>query len=74
MLKFKKNIVRLEGIVMDCLPDNIYRIKLDSDGRIILAYLCGIMVKNHIKLLKDDLVVVELSHLDFNRGRVVLRK
>lgn len=73
MLKFKKNIFRSEGIVLDCLPDNIYKIKL-KNNRIILAYLSGIMVKNHIKLLKDDLVLVELSYSDLNRGRVVLRK
>lgn len=74
MLKFKKNIFRFEGIVLECLPDNIYKIKLKNNDKIILAYLCGIMIKNHIKLLKDDLVIVELSHLDMNRGRVVLRK
>lgn len=74
MLKFKKNIIRFEGIVLDCLPDNIYKIKLKNNDRVILAYLSGIMVKNHIRLLKDDIVVVELSHLDLNRGRVVLRK
>lgn len=74
MLKFKKNILRIEGYVVKCLPDNLFRVKLKTDNRIILAYLSGLMIKNHIKLIKEDLVVVELSHLDPNRGRIVFRK
>ncbi|ASS47048.1 Protein chain initiation factor IF-1 [Candidatus Nasuia deltocephalinicola] len=74
MLKFKKNIARIEGVIIKCLPDNIFRVKLKSDNRVILTYLSGNMIKNHIKLIKDDIVVVELSHLDTNRGRIVFRK
>ena len=64
--------LKIEGTVIDTLPDTKFRVKL-SDGREIFAYLSGKMRMNYIKVMMGDKVTVELSP-DGNKGRIVYRK
>lgn len=70
----KKRIITGEAKVFECLPNNVYKVILRDSDKPILGYLSGNMVRNHIKLIKDDLVIIEFSLTDKNRCRIVFRK
>lgn len=38
-----------------------------------MGYLSGKMKKNHIRVLYDDIVDVELSIYDLSKGRIIYR-
>ena len=62
----------MEGVVLENLPNAIFKIKLDSD-REMHGYLSGKMRIHHIKVLPGDRVRVEISPYDETKGRIVLR-
>lgn len=47
------------GIVVEALPDTLFRVKLDSNEEIILAYLAGKMRMNRIRVLIGDKVELQ---------------
>ena len=59
------------GVVTEVLPSVMYRIRLDDDGRQVLAHIADRMDRNFIRVLVGDRVRVELSPVDFGRGRIV---
>jgi len=61
------------GIVVETLPDTLFRVKIDEDQREVLAYLSGKMRFHYIKILVGDKVKVEFSPYDKERGRIVYR-
>ncbi|HCZ06879.1 MAG: translation initiation factor [Thermotogota bacterium] len=69
----KDDIIRMEGTVIEALPNAMFRIELDN-GHKVLAHISGKMRKNFIRLLPGDRVIVELTVYDLNRGRIVYRK
>jgi translation initiation factor IF-1 len=50
----------------------LFRVQLEN-GHQVLAHVSGKMRMNFIRILPGDMVVVELSPYDLNRGRIVLR-
>lgn len=64
--------VEVEGVVVESLPNAMYRVEL-PDGRTILAHVGGKIRLNFIKVLPGDRVRVELSAYDLSRGRIVFR-
>lgn len=60
------------GIVIEGLPDAKFRVELEN-GNIIIAYLAGKLKMYKIKVLPGDMVTVEFSPHDENRGRIVYR-
>ncbi|MFC1924886.1 translation initiation factor IF-1 [Chloroflexota bacterium] len=68
----KKEKIEVEGKVMECLPNAMFRVEL-SNGREVLAHISGKMRLHYIKILPGDTVVVELSPYDLGRGRVTYR-
>ena len=71
-LKEKKDIVEIEGIVLETLPNANFRVRAD-DGSEILAQISGRMRKFYINIIPGDRVKMELSKYDLTRGRVVYR-
>ena len=65
-------MIKMTGIVDECLPNAMFRIVLENDHRII-ATLGGRMRQHNIRILTGDSVEVEMSTYDLNRGRVVYR-
>lgn len=63
---------RLQGQVIESLPDAKFRVKL-SDGREVLCHLAGKLRMFRIKILIGDTVTVEMSPYDDNKGRIVYR-
>ncbi|MBI3619693.1 translation initiation factor IF-1 [Candidatus Roizmanbacteria bacterium] len=68
-----KNVMVVEGQVVENLPNTLFRVKLDKSEKIILCYLSGKMRKNYIKILPGDRVRMELTPYDLERGRIVYR-
>jgi len=68
----KEELIELEGLVTELLPDARYRVQLDN-GHNIVAYTAGRMKKNRIKTLAGDRVTVEMSPYDLEKGRVIFR-
>lgn len=59
------------GVVVEALPDTLFRVKVDGTEDIILAYLAGKMRMNRIRVLIGD--KVELA-LDPYGGRARITK
>ena len=59
------------GVVIETLPSAMYRIRLDDDGRRVLAHIADRIDRNFIRVLVGDRVRVELSPVDVGRGRIV---
>ena len=68
----KKDTIRLQATVTDALPNAMFRVELENGHR-VLAHVSGKMRMNFIRILPGDVVIVEMSPYDLNRGRIVLR-
>lgn len=68
----KKGIITKKGVVVEYLPNAIYRIDLE-DGSRILAHISGRMRRNFIRVFPGDQVRVEFSEHDLTKGRIVYR-
>lgn len=69
----KKDVIELEGTILEALPNAMFKVKLDN-GHEILAHISGKLRMNFIRILPGDMVTVELSPYDLTRGRIVWRK
>jgi len=68
----KKDAIRLQAKVIEALPNAMFRVELEN-GHKVLAHVSGKMRMNFIRILPGDVVTVEMSPYDLNRGRIVLR-
>ena len=71
----EKQVVVVEGIVKECLPDTKFKIEIDVSGNKhnVIGYLSGKMRMNYIKILEGDKVKVEISPYDLGQGRIIYR-
>lgn len=69
----KDNVFELRGTILEVLPNSMFRVKIDSNDHILLAYSSGKIKQNRIKILTGDSVTVEVSGYDLNKGRVTYR-
>ena len=72
MILAKDDVIELEGIVTDALPNAMFSVDIGG-GHTILAHISGKLRMNFIKILPGDRVTVELSVYDLNRGRITYR-
>ncbi|ARC54763.1 translation initiation factor IF-1 [Candidatus Riesia sp. GBBU] len=68
----KESSIEMNGIVLDTLPNTTFLVKLEN-GHKIIAHISGKMRKNYIRILTGDKVVVELTHYDLTKGRIIFR-
>ncbi len=68
----KKEAIEVEGTVMECLPNAMFRVELPNGHR-ILAHISGKIRKHYIRILLGDRVLIELSPYDLSRGRITYR-
>lgn len=69
----KKDLIELEGKVVEVLPNATFKVKLEN-GHEILAHISGKLRMNYIRILQGDKVTVELSPYDLSKGRITWRK
>ncbi len=68
----KEELIEMNGVVDEVLPDSRYRVTLDN-GHNLVAYAGGRMKQNHIRILAGDRVSLELSPYDLKKGRITYR-
>ncbi|MDA8094229.1 MAG: translation initiation factor IF-1 [Betaproteobacteria bacterium] len=68
----KEELLEMDGVVMEVLPDSRYRVTLDN-GHSLVAYSAGKMRKHHIRIIAGDRVSLELSPYDLSKGRITFR-
>jgi translation initiation factor IF-1 len=69
----KEETITSSGVVIECLPDAQFMVRLDDSGHVIHAYIAGNMRKFQIRVLKGDRVTVEMTPYDPTKGRIRFR-
>lgn len=72
----KKDAIELEGVVVEALPNAMFRVAIETknnEDHKVLATLAGKLRMYRIKILEGDKVKVELSPYDLTRGRIIYR-
>nr|YP_009522568.1 translation initiation factor IF-1 [Dumortiera hirsuta]AXQ02657.1 translation initiation factor IF-1 [Dumortiera hirsuta] len=68
----KQNLIDMEGVVTESLPNAMFRVYLDN-GCQVLTHISGKIRRNYIRILPGDRVKVELSPYDLTKGRITYR-
>lgn len=68
----KTDMITVDGLVEEVLPNAMFRVKLES-GPKILGHISGRMRQNKIQILEGDRVTLEMSPYDLSKGRIVYR-
>ena len=68
----KDDVIELEGIVLESLPNAMFQVELEN-GHKILAHISGKLRMNFIKILPGDKVTIEMSPYDLTKGRITWR-
>ena len=68
----KKDVIEVEGTVIDAMPNTIFKVKL-ANGHEITAHISGKLRMNYIRILPGDKVLVELSPYGLTKGRITWR-
>lgn len=68
----KEDQIEMEGVVVDTLPNTMFRVQLDN-GHLITAHISGRMRKNYIRISKGDRVTIQVTPYDLSKGRITYR-
>ncbi len=68
----KSDVIELEGVVVEALPNAQFQVELPN-GHQILAHISGKLRMNFIRILPGDKVTVEMSPYDLTKGRITWR-
>ena len=68
----KDDVIELEGIVTDALPNAKFSVDIGG-WHTILAHISGKLRMIFIKILPGDKVTVQMSPYDLTRGRITWR-
>lgn len=70
----KEDTIKFEGVVEELLPNMTFRVKLQNNGMMVMAHLCGKMRMKNIRVLVGDVVTVEMSPYDLSKARIIFRQ
>lgn len=70
----KEEGIKMDGMVVDVLPNAMFRVKINGTENVITGVISGRMRQNNIKILLGDTVEVEFSPYDLSRGRITRRR
>ena len=70
----KEDLIKIDGVITEVLPNTMFRVKFENFENPILAGISGRMRMNNIKCLEGDTVEVEMSPYDLSRGRISRRR
>ena len=68
----QKEVIELNGTIIETLPSAQFRVELENGHRII-AHVAGKMRKHFIRIVPGDGVTVELTPYDLTKGRIIFR-
>ncbi len=69
----KEEAIKVVGKVLEVLPNAMFRVELEN-GHKVLAHVSGKMRMHFIRILKGDMVSLELSPYDLTKGRIIRRE
>jgi len=68
----KQDFLEFKGKVTELLPNAMFRVKLENNHE-VLAHTAGKLRKNRIRVLTGDNVLIQVSHYDLSKGRIIFR-
>jgi translation initiation factor IF-1 len=68
----QQNSTTAYGVVTEALPNTLFRVKIEGQDQVILAYLAGKMRMHRIRVLIGDKVMLELDPYG-GRARITKR-
>ena len=69
----KDDAIEVEGIVVEKLPNAMFKVELLDNKHIITAHISGKLRLNFIRIIVGDKVLVEMSPYDLTKGRIIWR-
>jgi translation initiation factor IF-1 len=69
----REEAIRVEGTVVEVLPNNLFRVELPNGHR-FMAHTSGRMRMNFVRLVVGDKVTVEMSPYDLSKGLIILNE
>jgi len=70
----KEEAFKMEGQVVEILPNATFRVKIDETESVVLGVISGKMRQHNIKVMLGDRVEIEFSPYDVSRGRITRRR
>jgi translation initiation factor IF-1 len=67
------SLIELEGTVIAATTNTKFMVKIKDSNHTLLAYLCGKIYKNKIKIMLGDTVTLEVNKNDLTQGRIKYR-
>ena len=67
-----KELIKMEGVVEEALPNTTFKVRLENDHE-VLAHISGRMRVNYIRLITGDKVILKMSPYDLSKGRITKR-
>lgn len=67
------NLLEVEGEIIEILPNQTFKVKIQPSNAVIVCYTGGRMRQNKIRLVAGDKVRVEISAYDLTKGRITFR-
>jgi len=68
----KEDVLEVDGIVTDSLPNATFKVKLDT-GHELLCHISGKIRMHYIRIVPGDKVKVELNPYSLDKGRITYR-
>jgi translation initiation factor IF-1 len=69
----KGDVIEMEGEIVEVLPSQMFRVKLDNSDHEITCYTAGRLRQFKIRLVASDRVRVEMTPYDLTKGRITYR-
>lgn len=69
----KDQLVIIEGVVLEALPDAKFKVKIDNREIVISAHASGRIRKNRVRILVGDRVIMEVNKHDKTNARITRR-
>jgi len=68
----KEDMIEVEGVVLEALPQAKFQVELEN-GHVVLAHISGKLRSNYIRILPGDTVKLEMTPYDLTKGRIIWR-
>ena len=69
----RKDVIEVEGMVVELLPNTMFHGWNCPNGKRILAHISGKMRLHFIRILPGDKVMLEMNPYDLTKGRIMFR-
>ena len=68
-----KDVLEVNGIVKESLPNAMFKVELEGLNKEILCHISGKIRMNYIKIVPGDKVKVEINPYSLDKGRITYR-